>query len=74
MVFDPDHTLECHVEQKGLTGELRLAWTYRIWGEECALGWEDKFAQGLVTSAIFLHHLQGLAAAASFLMAAWPLQ
>ena len=60
LVFDPDHTLECRVEEKGITGELRLAWTHRIWGEECALGWEDKFAQGLVTLAIFLHHLQGL--------------
>ena len=29
--------LDCHAVKKGLLGELHLAWTHQIWGEECAL-------------------------------------
>ena len=44
MFFD---ALESHVVKKGLLGELHLRWTHRIWGEECALELDDKFAKGL---------------------------
>ena len=47
MFFD---ALESHVVKKGLLGELHLRWTHRIWGEECALELDDKFAKGLAWS------------------------
>ena len=54
MFSGPGHTPQCRVEGKeGLPGELRLAWTHRIWGEECVFAQKDKFAKGLGVSAIF---------------------
>ena len=45
MFFASDHAPECHVVKKGLLSELYLAWTHRIWGEECVLQRRDLFAK-----------------------------
>lgn len=60
MFFSPSYAPQCHVEEKGLPGELRLLWAHRIWVEECVLAQEDKFAKSLVISAIFSHHFRTL--------------
>ena len=41
------------MEEKGLPGELHLAWTHRIWSEGSVLAQDDRFAIGFVVSAIF---------------------
>ena len=61
MFSGPGHAPQCRLEGKeGLPGELRLAWTHRIWGEECVFAQKDKFAKGLGVSVIFSHHFREL--------------
>ena len=69
MFSGPGHAPQCRVEGKeGLPGELRLAWTHRIWGEECVFAQKDKFAKGLGVSAIFCVISENFAVAACFLI------
>ena len=45
MFFASDHAPECHVVEKDLLGELYLAWTHRIWGEDFFGERRDLFAK-----------------------------
>ena len=75
MFFGSGHAPPCRAEEKeDLPGELRLGWAHRIWGEQCVLGQENRFAEGLSVSAIFWAISETFAAAASVLMAAMSFQ
>lgn len=43
----------------------RRAIFVQMWGEECNLEWEDKFAKGLAWSTTFLQHLETLFASSN---------
>ena len=53
MFFSPSHAPQCHVEEKGLPGELRLLWAHRIWVEECVLAQEGNLPRVLSYQPFF---------------------